>query len=543
MRNIIYRNFLKLKENTNNVITFYKGKSKICKSFADFHNDVDLAISRLNYLKQEYNCNRIGICGMISYDWITLDFACVIGGFQSVAIPESFSKEQVVKVLDEINVEVIICDYTLKDKLSDIHSNCYFFNSDPVSKEKFFNQLPLIKNSEEKNRIPENYSIGFSSGTSNKVKSINLVFREAKRENKLNFIKKIRLYVRYKRSFWSNKDNKIIIFMPFSHIQQRDFFRMALFNKFDIVLSDPANCLKHMILEKPNIMVSVPVFYEAIAYRIKEKLKSLKGFKLFAFNIFNWLGINKLRNKHPLKRMFSNYLFHDIRKLYGGRADYFVTGSAPVKQDVLRTFYSVGIRIYEGYGQSEVGNIAMNDERHFRIGSVGKPLQEVKISDESEILIKYDDERHKNQKDILTINDGYIHTGDLGYIDKGGYLYIKGRKDDVIIMQNGKKVYPSKIEDYLNNFEEIIDSLVYTMDNNKLYALLVCKKSIKSDHQPLNETIKSVNNIIASYEQIGFFQLIEEPFSIENGMLTSTFKKKRSAIVEKYKKGSFIQIN
>lgn len=322
---------------------------------------------------------------------------------------------------------------------------------------------------------------------------------------------------------------------------QRMFIETALINGINIVLSDPVNCYKHIIKEKPNIMISVPPVYEAMALAIKSKLDGLKGIKRILYVIFNKLSINGLSNKNIIKKLFQNLLFSNIQKIYGGHADLFVVGSAPSDPETLKVFYSIGVKILESYGQSELSwVVSMNTPRKFKIGSVGKPKKRlnVSISPESEVLLKYDEKYDELNKDILEIDEnGFIHTHDIGYIDKDGFLFITGRKDDVIVLENGKKVHPAKIETIIKRNNKINYALVYSRDKQKLHSIINVPSTIKIE--TVTDWIKKINNELANYEKIYSFCLANEPFTIDNGMLTSTFKMKRKAIIEKYGKGEF----
>jgi long-chain acyl-CoA synthetase len=540
MRDKVYKNIIELKINNKNTIVFYKDKKRIIKTFADFADDIDGSLAKLKYLNQNKSIKTIAICGPTSYQWSVLDFACIKGGYQSVAIPETFSKDQINQILEDINIDIILCDYDIKNKLNTTLENLYYFNCEQVEEKQNFIDIPVFLLENIENVILENYSIGFSSGTSEKLKKINLTFKKIEK-NRSNLIRKIQAYLNYKKSFWSIKNNKLIIFMPFSHIQQRGFFRMALFNKIDILLSDPLNCLKHIIIEKPNIMISVPLVYEAMANRIKIKIERFNSNEKFLFNIFNKFRINRLSNNNFIKKIIAARLFTKIKAIYGGRADYFVTGSAPISPEVIKIFYSIGVKLYQAYGQSEAGNIAMNTPENFKIGSVGKPLREVKIGEDSEILVKYESKLNEPNKEILDIDsEGFIHTGDLGYIDKDGFIFITGRKDDVIVLENGKKVFPGKVENEFKNFEIIRDAFIFSADGYKLNVVLDCLKQPNDIN--IKKIVNEVNDRLMAHERIEKFHITTNLFSMENGMLTSTFKKKRNRIREYVADKEFLNI-
>lgn len=547
MKNKFYKNYEQLKNNNKRSIIYYKNGKRIVKTFQQFYNDVEDCINKLGYLKSQYSIKKVGIIGPTSYEWLCLDYACIIGGFISVALPESYSQKMIDNIIEETNPDLILCDFKLADKFTYGNLPKYYFNTTTDHDYDFKKVKSLDSNRGNKNLIQEEYSIVFSSGTSEKVKTIIMKFHELPESTRVNsFLRKIILSVFLKLSFWSKKNNLLIIFLPFSHPMQRNFATIALGLKINILLSDPINCLKHIIIEKPNIMVSVPQVYEAIAAGIKMKINDFSAVKLFFYKVFNYLKINTFSNKNPIKAIFSKLLFSNLKKIYGERADFFVSGSAPINPDTLKLFYSVGVKIFEAYGQTEYPNVIMNRPWKFRIGSVGKPSKDVIIARDSEILIKYNEKTQIENKRILEIDkDGYMHTGDLGYIDKDGFLFILGRKDDVIVLSNGKKIHPSQYENKFSNENIIKQVIIFSFDSNDIVSVVCLKEnSIKPElkYQKVNEIIIKHNKERPDYEQIKSFYIAEEPFSIENGMLTSTFKPKRAYIKEVYKDKEFVNV-
>jgi long-chain acyl-CoA synthetase len=546
MRTIVYKLFEKLEHNKINKISFYHQGKRIEKSFAEFASNISEYLSRINYLKTRKEIKTVAIIGPTSYDWAVCEYACIKGGFLIVAVPETFPEEKIKSIIQDTHTDILLVDFSLKDKISLNDIDIFYIECHSEHCEKNFIKLPISEYAPIKeNLILEEYSIVFSSGTTDKIKYIKKTFKPIDLPKKNSLIEQSKRFFHYhlyyKRSFWAKNNNKLILFMPFSHPQQRDFFRMALFNNINIVLSDPQNCLKHIILEKPNIMISVPLIYEVMANGIKVKIEKFNSYEKFLFRMFNNLRINRLSNKSYLKKIFSSKLFPEVKKIYGGRADYFVTGSAPISPDVIKIFYSIGVKLFQAYGQSESSNIAMNTPENFKIGSVGKPLLEVKISEDSEILVKYNSKEYEANKDILNIDsEEFIHTGDLGYIDKDGFLFITGRKDDVIVLENGEKVFPEKIESLIKASEIIKDACIFIKEGYKLYAVLNCIE--KPEEGAIRELILSVNYDLPTYEKISAFHISEEAFSKENGLLTATYKKKRKSFEKHFSDKKFIPV-
>ena len=177
-----------------------------------------------------------------------------------------------------------------------------------------------------------------------------------------------------------------------------------------------------------------------------------------------------------------------------------------------------------------------------KIGSVGKaiPDTEIKIADDGEILLKGDHVMpgyYKNQQATdETIIDGWLHTGDIGEIDSDdGYLKITDRKKDIIVSAGGDNISPAKIENMITNEPEIEQCMVYGDKKNYLVALVVPNKDFLNEKEKILNVIEKINNKLTLVEKIKRIQLIDENFSIENGLMTPTMKVKRKKVTEKYK--------
>jgi long-subunit acyl-CoA synthetase (AMP-forming) len=540
MKDRLTKLFLDLPHNNfNHIVYFHKGK-RFKKTFSQLSSDIDLYIQRLRSLD---NLETVAILGPTSYEWLVIDLACLKGGFKSVSIPENLTTNEINNITQDIKIDLYLIDFEYHERIFFHQKNFLYFRA-PDDADKSFNSLIVTNKSPVKINLIENYGIAFSSGTSEKIKRINLklIKNDTNRKKTLHEkLKFFRQYFNYKTSFWSSKKNKIIFFMPFSHIQQRTFAMMALNNKVSIIISDPVNCLKHIITEKPNIMIAVPVFYNLLAGRIKEKIKYFSQPKKIIFRLYNFSGINRLSNNNPLKIIFNNILFKDVKKIYGGKADYFATGSAPMDINDLKLFYSIGVKIMEAYGQSETEIISSNTRINFRLGSVGKPIAKIKISYDSEILIKYDPKRHEQNKTILNIDsDDYIHTGDLGYLDKDGFLFLNGRKDDVIVLSTGKKIFPDELENKINNY--LARRAVVVQINSDKIGAIFTGSCDNNDEERLINSISELNLSLESHEKINAFCIVQEEFTVENGLMTLNFKLKRNAIRKKYPPSEFKSI-
>ncbi|WP_431911916.1 AMP-binding protein [Micromonospora carbonacea] len=521
----------KLADNHHNEVVYRDG-GRVRKTWAELARDIDRAVARLASLRPEGREFQVGLVGPTSYRWMVLDLACLKAGFRSVAVPEFLTGSEMGALFREAAADVVLADRAVADRLTEVNVPVWFFGSgDAAPAGDDFEELAGVEWTCTADRMLDHYSIGYSSGTSGKAKRIDLVFpaEEPSRGWKHRLGLPLQYY-RYRTSFWSRKDNKLFVFMPFSHLQQRAFVRLALMRGIDIVLSSPQRCVQDLVIEKPNIMVSVPMIYEALAERIEQKLQQMSERQKSVLGVYLRLRVNRLRNRNWVKRLFDRYLFGKVRKVYGGRADYFVTGSAPIDRRTLLTFYRVGVRIYEGYGQSELPRIiAMSSERDFRIGSVGKPRVPVRVAADGEIRVKIDRSEFADPSIVTFDQEGYVCTGDLGHLDADGFLYLHGRKDDVIVLDNGKKVFPANVETVFPELKAE-DSICVTSFDGKRIAVVAHWPVEQGGSAALRSYLAEGNPKLAEHEKVTLFVHSEVPFTVENGMLTGTRKLRRQRI-------------
>ncbi len=257
-------------------------------------------------------------------------------------------------------------------------------------------------------------------------------------------------------------------------------------------------------------------------------------------------------------------LFKNVRALFGSKIKECVTGAAPIADEILRFFYACGVPVMEGYGMTETATVAtVNRARggQFRFGSVGKPLAsvELRIADDGEVLIKgpniFQGYYKNEQATRETLEDGWLHTGDLGRLDEDGYLFITGRKKDIIITAGGKNITPANLENGLKQNRWISQAVVVgdrrpylvallTLDPDEAAALAgelgiedAAPAALAVDprvHAELQKAVDEVNSHVGPVEQIKRFAVLDHDFSQETGELTPSLKVKRNVVHEKF---------
>ena len=307
--------------------------------------------------------------------------------------------------------------------------------------------------------------------------------------------------------------------------------------------------LENISEAKPTIMTAVPRFYQNLYNKININLKKQTGFKAKLINATLRLGKKKLLNqKMTISEKLLNFTVEilvrkKIKKQFGGNLKAFVSGGGALDKEIGEFLNSVGLPTLQGYGLTETSPVVSCNPIHkIKVETVGPPFKgnQVKIAIDGEILVKGENVMlgywNKKEETDEVIIDGWLHTGDIGEIDpEDGYLKITDRKKDIIVSAGGDNISPAKIENMITNEPEIDQCMVYGDKKNYLVALIVPSKDFLKEKEKINNIIEKINKKLTLLEKIKRIQLIDENFSIENGLMTPTMKVKRKKVTEKYK--------
>jgi long-chain acyl-CoA synthetase len=298
--------------------------------------------------------------------------------------------------------------------------------------------------------------------------------------------------------------DNLFVFLPLSLLQQRYWVYSALRYGHDVTISTYEAAFPALRRVEPTVIMGVPGFYETA----RKQLEGRPGTNLF-----------------------------------GNRIRYLWTGSAPASETTLRFFTELGLPIYEGYGLNETCIVAKNHPGAHRVGSVGKvlPGKQVLLDEHGVLSIRCDfpvNTRYEyappGESERVFGPDGTVRTGDLGYLDEDGFLFIRGRADDVIVLENGRKVIVRPLEEHLKRSPAIEDCVVLCPHQTQLVAV-VSPARLPADEAAIRAQVADANATFGTDERIGHVVIAREKFSIDNGLLTSQFKPKRKQILAAYR--------
>jgi long-chain acyl-CoA synthetase len=328
---------------------------------------------------------------------------------------------------------------------------------------------------------------------------------------------------------------------------------------------DPKQIVPELMQVKPHYLPSVPRIFEKI-YTLVTSTNDPQKIKAAT-----QLGLKVRRLQEAgqpvpdeLQAAFDKAdqeLYSNVRNVFGGRLRQATSGAAPIAQEILEFFYACGVPVLEGYGMTETATAStVSTQDSYRFGTVGRPLPgaEVRIADDGEILIRgphiFGGYYKMEDKSFGAIEDGWLHTGDLGELDEDGYLTITGRKKDIIITAGGKNLTPANLENDLKQSRWISQAVMHgdrrpypvvliTLDPEEIphfakehglpedIAALASEPKVQELVQGI---LDDVNSRYARVEQIKKFVILDHDLSQETGELTPTLKVKRNVVNEKY---------
>lgn len=371
-----------------------------------------------------------------------------------------------------------------------------------------------------------------------------------------------------------SEDDVDLLFLPLAHsfarleeyTQLRVGTTTAFAEKIETVVENLAEV-------RPTIVFSVPRIYEKIYTKVlagAQQGPPLKQ-KIFAWSVGVGGQVSKLKQaRKPVPPMLAlqykvahKLVFSKLHEKLGGRLKYFISGGAPLGREIAEFFHAAGLLILEGYGLTETCPVlTVNRPEHYKFGSVGPALPgvELKIAPDGEILGRGPNialgyfKREQDTKDAF-LPDGWFATGDIGEIDGDGFLRITDRKKDLIVTSAGKNIAPQNIENLLKN-DPLVSQAMAFGDKRKYITALVtldpeqapgwAKANGLADASPealaqhpkvlakIQGVVDDVNKKLASFEQIKYFRIVPQDFSIESGDLTPTLKVKRKVVTAKY---------
>ncbi len=538
------------------------------KQSADLVLNISSALHDLGVKKND----KISIIAENSYKWCVLDLAIISLGAITVPGYTTSNEEEISYLLSHSETSIVFTNEKLLSLVLNIlpclnkvkHVICI----DDVNTSKFekfninfytFNQLlNLGSKSHVKTNIIQSFiskidendvvSIIYTSGTSNKPKGVMLTHKSiiSNIVGANELVSEIKI-----------KNHKFLSIIPLSHAYEHTAgFFLPIYIGAEIYFNENRDQIVNDLLSvKPTLMTAVPRLYEVLYRKINNQLLTKNKFSQKLFEKTITFGTKKYKKiklsflEEVQDKVLDKLVRRKFQKNFGGNLQAFISGGAALNEHVGLFFQSLGIKILQGYGQTECSPlISCNPINNIKIDTVGVVIKglQVKISNENEILIKGSSLmkgywKDKKNTDKVLVN-GWLHTGDLGSIDDG-YLKIFGRANEMIVNSGGENIAPVPIENILLSFEEIEQTMVYGHNKPFLVALIIPNENFFKEYQSnindlkekFQNILNTVNQNLSQTKKIRKFILSNEVFSTDNGQLTPTLKIRRHVITARYK--------
>lgn len=498
---------------------------------------------------------RIAVIGENRYEWELAYLSVVCGTGTVVPLDKSLPANELEELVERSEVEAIFYSkkyeeivekikYSEKNKLkhlismdSDIHKEGIYSQKELIEKGKEFVEAGDRSFIDAKINPEEMSIMLFTSGTTSKSKVVALSHKNMV-SNVMDFASVLDI----------DSSDRILSFLPLHHV-----FECTVGMLYSLYIGAQRSfCegIRHIVENLNEYQITfasfVPAIYESMHKTIIKNLE--KEGKLEA--------VRKLMEANKDKTMAEKKeIFKDIHNVFGGQIKLFVSGAAALEKEVEEDFRAWGVNLCQGYGLTETSPvIGVETNENFRVGSIGKPLPHIqaKIEDANEegmgelvvkgpnVMLGYYNDAEAT-KEVL--EDGWFRTGDLAKIDEDGYIFICGRKKSVIVLKNGKNIFPEEMEALVNKIEGVKESFIFgkqqsdDKDDIKINVKIVFDREIMQEaykvttdeeiYKVLAEKVKEVNQIMPKYKAIRGILISEEPL-----LKTTTSKIKRQANLE-----------
>lgn len=533
-------------------------------SYEQFGKDVIGFGTALNRVLKLENRPKIMILSETTYDWYVSYVTLLCGDAIAIPTDKELPENELENVVKRSKADAIIYSEKKADSVKKIMEKFpqvkYFIKmysqdelqNKTVGMQYLINEGTKFVNSGDDyfakvETDPDEFKVLlFTSGTTSNAKGVMLSSR--------NLAENINAATAYAKVY---PEDRFFSVLPLHHTYESTigFLLPMAWGSSIAVCQGLKHIVPNMLETKPSVLISVPLLIENLYKKINASIKKagkdgLVGSMLHITNALKVVGVDVKRK-----------VFSDIYENLGGNLRFIVSAAAPIDAKIGKWVEDIGINFLQGYGLTETAPIAaLTPEYQPKVGSAGKaiPKGEIKIEDpnedgEGEVLIKsptlmigyYDDEKATNE--VIEVIDGerWFHSGDIGYLDKDGFLFITGRSKNVIVTQNGKNIYPEEIELLLAQVPEIKECMVYGKQDEKdptNKELIISVKVIPNldkigkdlTDEEIREIIwpkiKEVNKKLTSYKAIKNLEIKHDEFE-----KTTTMKIKRYAEIKKNK--------
>lgn len=551
------------------------GDSWVTWTYADLGAKVRRLAARMIDLGFEPG-DRIALFSPNLPQWSLADLACLSAGLVVVPLYPTSTPDQIQHILQDCGARAIFIDGQSEwDRLAplreDLPELTHVVSFEPVD------SAAVSTLDAEIASAPQDFSpvqarldaatgddlatIVYTSGTTGLPKGVMLSHR--------GFTHQVGVL---NRSFTLGATDTSLCFLPLSHALERAWTYVVLTNGcLNVYVPNPRTVAEQLVLARPNLLVSVPRLHEKVFHAARDKVSDsavkqrLMRWALRIGAEYQNLGAAGRRPSGWLNlrhRVADKLVLSSIRDAMGGPKRVLACGGAPLRKEIEEFFFACGLLVLQGYGLTEASPlVSFPSDDAYRFGTVGQVIDgaEVKLADDGEILYRGPNVMlgywGKPAETEAALEDGWLHTGDVGEVDADGYLKITDRIKDLIITSNGKNIAPATIEGMLAA-DPLLEYTLLLGDNRPYLTLLVSpslpqledigrqlqltwahREELLSHPAILSEIkrrVAALTERLANHEQIRDLRVLVEEFTQENGLLTPTLKVKRREVERRF---------
>jgi acyl transferase domain-containing protein/long-subunit acyl-CoA synthetase (AMP-forming) len=514
----------------HNTITFYDQSGvAVIKSYPEVFEDVRQTVAQLQNWGIEAGM-RVGILATNSYEWVIHDIALIQLKCTSVVFPDEFGVHTSEELIDKYRLALLLLSRRDNWSATAFRTSTAYLEGENPSAIEIRRPTSASKDEEPI------FSLTFSSGTAGRIKC--LVTNQRGAEETIN---------NFYNLFDFRSEDSFLVFLPLSSFQQRLMVYAGFYFGFNLLVVNPTWALKAFKELKPTLVLAPPLLYESIHTQFKNAVRNLGFAKRAMLGALG--GVGTVISPPPLRKRLLKICYGKIYESLGGRIRIMWTGMAPIKRSTLDFFANLRLPLFEAYGLTECGAITTNTPSHNRRGSVGRPVVEgtVFLADDGEIMVR---QQHlqttgyldcdENELAATYVGPNLVATGDIGRFDNDGYLYLIGRKKEIIITTQGFKTHPETLEALIDRCPEIERSVVFGNGMPYLVALISIQEPRSNRVEAIiKRHIGQVNAELTPVGRIAKFVITTDQFTRDNGFLTRNLKLDRRAILRHFEQRLF----
>jgi long-chain acyl-CoA synthetase len=504
---------IRARRHPNVILTFEDGRI-LTRSQSQLCEDAAAAAARLRGWGVRAGM-RVGIRAPNSYQWLVYDLALLEAGATSVAFTDDFAGEKVTSLTQRYQLSLLLLPAAERPSGVSPPPGVAYIDSDTEC-------VRLWPRAVGERTAPW---LVFSSGSAGGAKGLVIEPR--------GVAQTIDTLV---RAIGPRSDDRIAIFLPLSNFQQRMMCYAALWHGFDIVLVSVGRLFHALREMHPTILVAPPVLYETVAGRVLNQTLPKR------LVLSTALAVRDVVPQSARRRLVRR-LFRGVHETFGGRMRFMITGMAPISRATLDLFATMDLPLFEAYGLVETGPIALNVPGASRLGSVGRPFPGVSIqlAPDGEIVVE---RRHhlargyfeaaEGECERTFLGAGRVATGDIGRFDQDGFLYLVGRKKEIIVTPGGDKIHPEVVEAALSECPDVACAVIIGHDGAGLSAVV---RPARPGNAPMHRRIRRFTEELGQRQPkftISALTFTDIEFSRENGCLRPNLKLDRRCIAQRF---------